>query len=428
MRRLSTYLSTLLLATGLHAEVHTLTLSQALDLALKQNPDLTLTRLDEQKVVQGVQLAKDPFTPRVTAGSGLAYVSGFPLSIEGSAPSILQARATESLFNRQQTYQLAQARENARGAGIVTSAKRDEIAFRTASLYLDAQRAARFSEIARKQIESMEKVAQTIQGRVSEGHELPIESKRALLVVARTRQRAMQLADDQDFTERSLALVLGFGAEDNVRPTPDDLAAPEMPESEEAAIATAVQSSKELRRLESALLAKGLEVRAQRAVRLPRVDLVAQYGLFAKYSRFQDYFHTFSRNNGELGVSIQIPLLAGPAIGALSAQAEGDAARLRTEMNVARNRITLETRQAYQSLHRAETAREVARLDLDVIREQLSIVLAQLGEGRTSLRQVEEVRIAENEKWIAFYDAEYATQRARWDVLRQTGTLVAALR
>ncbi len=79
MRRLSTYLSTLLLATGLHAEVHTLTLSQALDLALKQNPDLTLTRLDEQKVVQGVQLAKDPFTPRVTAGSGLAYVSGFPI-------------------------------------------------------------------------------------------------------------------------------------------------------------------------------------------------------------------------------------------------------------------------------------------------------------------------------------------------------------
>ena len=57
MRRLSIYLFTSLLATGLRTEVHTLTLSQALDLALKQNPDLTLTRLDEQKALQGVQAA-----------------------------------------------------------------------------------------------------------------------------------------------------------------------------------------------------------------------------------------------------------------------------------------------------------------------------------------------------------------------------------
>ncbi len=428
MRRLSICCFICLLAAGLRAEVHTLTLSQALDLALKQNPDLTLARLDEQKVVHSVQAAKDPFTPRVTAGSGLAYMSGFPMSIDGSAPAIVQARASESIFNRQQSYQLAQAKENARGAAIVTSARRDEIAFKTASLYLDAQRAARFSEIARKQAESMEKVAQTIQSRVSEGHELPIESKRAALAVARARQRAAQSADDQDFTERSLALILGFAAEDSVRPAPDDLAAPEMPSSEETAIATAVQSSKELRRLESALLAKGLEIRGQKAVRLPRVDLVAQYGLFAKYAHYEDYFRTFKRNNGEIGISIQVPLLAGPAVGALSAQAEADAAHLRTELSVARNRIVFETRQAYQALHRAESARDIARLDLDVIRDQLSIVLAQLGEGRVSLRQVEEARIAENDKWIAFYDAEYATQRARWDVLRQTGTLVAALR
>jgi outer membrane protein len=428
MRRLSTYLFTLFLATGLLAEVRTLTLSQALDLALKQNPDLTLTRLDEQKVVHNVQVARDPFTPRLTAGSGLAYVSGFPLSIDGSAPSVVQARASESIFNRQQSYQLAQARENARGAGIATSAKRDEIAFKTASLYLDVQRAERFAEIARKQVESMEKVAQTIQGRVGEGHELPIESKRAALAVARARQRAAQLADDQDFTERSLALVLGFAAEDSVRPTPDDLAAPEMPASEGAAITTAVESSKELRRLESAILAKGLEIRGQKAGRLPRVDLVAQYGLFAKYSHYEEYFRTFKRNNGEIGVSIQIPLLAGPAVAAVSAQAEADAAHLRTELSVARNRIALETRQAYQALHRAESARDIARLDLDVVRDQLSIVLAQLGEGRASLRQVEEARMAENDKWFAFYDAEYATQRARWDVLRQTGALVAALR
>jgi outer membrane protein TolC len=243
----------------------------------------------------------------------------------------------------------------------------------------------------------------------------------------RARQRAEQLAADQDFIERSMALVLGFGAEDTVRATAEEPPSLEMPASEEAAIASAVQSSKELRRLESAVLAKGLEVRGQKAARLPRVDLVAQYGLFAKYAHYEDYFRTFSRNNGEIGVSVQVPLIAGPAVGALAAQAEADAARLRIELNAARNRITIDVRQAYQALRRVETASEVARLDLDVARDQLSIVLALLREGRTSLRQVEEARFAESEKWIAFYEAEYSAQRARWDVLRHTGTLIAAL-
>jgi outer membrane protein len=414
-------------AGGLCAEVHTLTLSQAVNLALKQNPDLTIARLDEQKAHEGVRVAKDPFTPRLYAGSGLAYVSGFPMSIDGAAPSILQARVIESLFDRPLSYRLAEAKENARGAGFATSARRDEIAFRTASLYLDAQRAARFVELARKQMESVDKVGQTIQGRVSEGRELPIESKKAALASLRARQRTEQLVADQDFIERSLAVVLGLGAEDTVRTTGDDPPALEMPESEEAAIASAVQSSKELRRLESAVLAKGLEVRSHKAARLPRVDLVAQYGLFAKYARYEDYFRTFSRNNAEIGVSVQMPIIAGPAVGALASQAEADAARLRLELNAARNRITIDTRQAYQALQRVETAREVARLDLDVARSQLSIVLALQHEGRASLRQVEEARFAENEKWIAYYDSEYSAQRARWELLRQTGTLVAAL-
>jgi hypothetical protein len=69
----------------------------------------------------------------------------------------------------------------------------------------------------------------------------------------------------------------------------------------------------------------------------------------------------------------------------------------------------------------------VARLDLEVAREQLSIVLAQMQEGRATLRQVEESRIVENDKWIAFYDSQYAIDRARWNVLRLTGQLTASI-
>ena len=58
----------------------------------------------------------------------------------------------------------------------------------------------------------------------------------------------------------------------------------------------------------------------------------------------------------------------------------------------------------------------------------MSVSLALMDEGRATLRQVEEARFVENEKWIAFYDAQYAIERASWGLLRQTGELMAVLR
>src|SRR3954452_7098594 len=145
------------------AEVRPMTLRQAVETAMKQNPDLALARLDEEKARQGIRIARDPFTPRLTVGSGLAYTSGFPMSIEGSAPSIIQARASEFILNRPQTLAIAQAKEDARGAAIAVTGKRDEVAYRVASLFLDAERAARIGALARKDSDSQEKVLDAVQ-------------------------------------------------------------------------------------------------------------------------------------------------------------------------------------------------------------------------------------------------------------------------
>jgi hypothetical protein len=41
---------------------------------------------------------------------------------------------------------------------------------------------------------------------------------------------------------------------------------------------------------------------------------------------------------------------------------------------------------------------------------------------------VDDARLAEQEKWIALYDAQHLVENARLDLLRETGTLQAALR
>jgi outer membrane protein TolC len=174
--------------------------------------------------------------------------------------------------------------------------------------------------------------------------------------------------------------------------------------------------------------ARGLEARAARAEWIPQMDLVAQYGLFAKFNNYEQYFQRFSRNNAQLGASIAFPIFPGKGSKARATQADLEVTRLRVQANALRDQITLNARKAWSDVRRAESARELARLDLEFTREQLSVTLAQSEEGRASFRQVEEMRAAETEKWLAYYDAVHALERARIDLVRVTGTILAAVR
>ncbi|HEY3826904.1 MAG TPA: TolC family protein [Bryobacteraceae bacterium] len=410
------------------AETHTLTLKQAVARALTQNPEVIMARLDEAKASLGVRLANNPFSPHVGMGTGLAYTNGFPLSIEGSAPAIFEAKANEALFNRPQHYAVVQAKEAVRGAGFASDEKSDEIAYKVASLYIDVDRAGRLADSAGKQVESLEKVLQTARTRVEEGRDLATTAQEANVNLLRARQRLISLRSDLDYAAHNLAVTLGWDAGDLVTPADEDRATPAIPASEEAAIQTALSGSKELKRLESNYSAKGLEVKSDKAKRLPKVDLVAQYALLSRYNNYQNYFATFTRNNGELGASIEVPIFNGSGARAEVEQAQNEQQHIRAEVEVARNKIRLDIHQSYQEIQKTDIAKELAQADLDLARSQLSVVLAQMNEGRASLRQVEEARFNEDEKWIAFYDAQFNTERARLNILRETGELMAVLK
>jgi len=423
MRLLVVLLLSALCAT---AEVKTLTLRQALDLALAQNPDLLLARLDQQKARSQVTVTHDPFTPKIYAGSGAAYTYGFPSTIEGSAPSIVQVKTQMAIFNRPLSYQVAQSKEAARGSAIDVTRREDEVIYRVTSLYLDAEQAARSLDAAGKQAASLLRVRELMDQRVREGRELAIESKKANLAALRANQHVEALSLDLLNAEGSLALALGLGPEDRVRAATEQRAPLAVGESEEASIEAALASSKELKTLESNMQAKFLEIKGYQAERLPKINLVAQYSLFAKYA-YQAYFTQFQRNNAQLGMSIEVPLILGQSGAALVSQSQADIAKLRIEVTRTRARIANDLRAAYQDVRRAEMARDVARADLDVAREELTLDLAQMDEGRMPLASVEAARATEDEKWLAYYESQHTAELARLNVLRQTGTLEALM-
>ncbi|MFN7937246.1 MAG: TolC family protein [Bryobacteraceae bacterium] len=404
-----------------------MSLKEAVEQALRLNPDVVLAKLEEQKAREQIRIARDPFIPKVFAGSGVAYSYGFPMSIEGSAPSILQVRGVASVFNKPLSARVAQATEAAKATAIDTEAKREEVALETANVFLDAIRWARTAEAIRGQVDAMQRSAETVEARVREGRELEIESRRAGLGVAKTKHRHALIEEQQDYAEGLLAAVIGMEAPGRVRPVLAGPLAIETPSSEEAALRLALGASKELRKLEASVLVKQLAVKEQDAARLPTLDLVAQYGLFAKFNNYEDFFRRFQRHNGQLGVSVQVPLFKSPAAEAQASQARTDLDALRTKMGQTRARIAVSVRNAWRQAQLTDEGRQIARADLELSREQVTVLLAQVEEGRATLRQMEEARFGEQEKWIAYHEAQVLAERARLVLAKVAGNLLTAL-
>lgn len=422
-------LTFLVVFTGLvGAETRTLTLRQALDRALEQNPDVLLARLDQQKARDQILIAKDPFYPKVYGGGGYAWTNGYPVSIDGNPPSIFQARTDMSLYDRSQTYKVAEAKEGLRGSAIDVTSRQEEAAYRVATLYLDAEQAAHSFDAAQQQIDSLTKVKTLMDARVAEGRELPIESKKADLNVKKAKHTADVLHQDLIIAETTLAQVLGLAPDDRVRAAQEERAAIALPVSEDASIEEALEHSTELRRLESNMEMKTLEIKGYHAARLPKVSVVAQDDVFAKYNYTAQLNYKFRYNNPELGASVSIPLLIGRTARAYSMQAEADVAKLRIEVSRTRSRITADLRRAYEDVKSADSGRELAHDDLLLTREELDVDLAQYEEGRLPLATVESLRAVENDKFLAYYVSRQTAERARLNVLRLTGTLVAALK
>ena len=409
------------------AEVHSLTLVQALEIAARQSPEVTLARLDAQRAEQGVKIALDPFRPKAYAWSGLAYTYGYPNSIDGNAPSLMQVRTDMAIYNRPKSYQVAAARETARGSEFASQAKAEDVAYQAADLFLLATQTRHQDETIAGQLPALQKVVDSMSAAVSEGSELPLELKRARVNMAISETRLSSLRLDRDYYEMMLAVVLGYPATDRVKPIESDLSLTPTPPSEEEAAEIALRNNREIRQMQSNLLAKELDVRSFKAARLPQIDLVAQYALFAKYN-YVNYFQKFQHNNFQIGASIAFPLLIGPASNGLALQSYTDMQKIRIQLDQVRNRILSDTRRSYEQWQKAQKMRDLSHMQLDLAREEVSVLLAQNSEGRVPIARVEQARLEEGDRWIDFYNAEAQVARAKFAILRQTGTLLAAVR
>ncbi len=412
-------------------EVHRLSLQQALTIAKRQNSDILLARLDVERARHDVEIAGDAFSPKVQLRSDPVYTNGYPNSIgsDNSSPALLGQRTDMALFNRPKHYQVAAAKQDVVTAALGPRAKADSVAHRIASLYLDVEGNRKETEALQAQLASYRKMESVSAARVRQGYALPVEETRSRVASARILEQLHAAEAETIYEESLIAATLGFSGNDRVEPGEGKNAfvLPSF-KSESEAVDVALLNNKDLLRLQSDMLAKQMESKSSKSARLPQFDLVEQYALFAERT-YQDYFpsNTFQRNNAQIGASFSVPILVGLEPGARLEQADIDERKIQVQMDDLGRRIRAGVRHGYGEMEKAQSALDLARQQLDLTRDEATVLNAQYSEGRSSFSDVQQAMNDGIEKQITVFQQEIALERAKLSLLEQLEDLMTAL-
>src|SRR5258707_4803956 len=158
----------------------------AIELALKNSATTGLAHADLQRARATVTQTRDVFLPQMVPGSGLGGSYGFPLSLEGAAPSIFNLNFQGALVNGREGSYVKAARSDVAVTAAKNADRRNEVITETALDYVQLDLLESSLAIQREQQESAAKFQDIVNQRVQAGLDSQVETTRAKLVGART--------------------------------------------------------------------------------------------------------------------------------------------------------------------------------------------------------------------------------------------------
>jgi len=403
------------------AEPVALTLKRTIEVAMQNSKDIQVAKIQARVADHAAQITKAEFMPNLYTGSGAGYTNGIPETPGGRAPSVFNVTYTEQVFNEPLRGQAKERQEQAKAQQIALEETKNSVIARTAMAYLELAKVRHSLELLRKEQESAEKILQVTQERQGEGFELAVEVTKAELTKAQVVQRILQLEAREDELEVFLKYQLGIAEGQAIEVTPEDLPG-EAEQAGDNLVAMALTNNTGLKIAESDVRAKEFRLKGEKRGYWPTLELVSVYSLLAKFNNYTEFFNHFQYNNFNAGINAQVPIFSARTK-AFIGQAQVNLEAAKASLSNKRTEVTAEVRQKTRRVRERDAAKEVARLELQLAQQNLTVLQAQFGEGKLNLREVEKARLDENEKWMAYLDANFQKQQAQLELLRTVGQL-----
>ncbi|MFZ3214847.1 MAG: TolC family protein [Candidatus Acidiferrales bacterium] len=398
-----------------------LSMREAVALALQNSPDLALARVQYTVALNEAGLDRAAFQPNLYTGSGAAYTYGFP-SLGGGPPAVFQLNYSQAIFDPMLKAQQRAAEEHAKTMKLEIDRTRDDVIVRTAAAYLELADVRHSLDLLRREQASAEKVLEVTRERVQASQELPIEVTRSELTAARVQERIVKLENRNEILTAQIRNLTGVPDDQSIEvDTEEPSFATDLQVSELANLA--IQSDRGIQEATNDRLAHQDILRGAKLSYWPTFSVVGQYSVLAPFNNYTQYYSgQYRANNFAVGVQITIPLFSAKTRATVAlAKSQLQASEL--SLGNKRQEVRLDVQQKARSVRALDATREVTRLDLQLAQETLQLVQAKFDQGRATLRDIEQARLDEDDKWVAFLDADFARERSQLTLLQATGQL-----
>ena len=397
-----------------------LTMRHAVTLALQNSRDLVLARVQYTVALNQTSLDRAAFLPNIYTGSGAAYTSGFP-SLGGSPPAVFQMNYDQAIFNPALKAQQQAAEEHAKTMKLEVDRTRDDVIVRTASAYLELAKVRHSLELLRGEQASSEKILSVTQERVQANQELSIEVTRSQLTAARIQERIIKLEGRDEALTQQLRNITGLPDGEAIEVQPEDPGF-ETDLQDAQILDLGLHSDRDIQEAENDRLARQHILHGAKLGYFPTLSVLGQFSVLSKSNNYLDFYKKFERNNGSVGIQLTIPIFSSKTR-ATVALAKSELSASELALGNKRQQVRLDLLQKQRNVRELDATREVARLDLKLSQESLQLLQAKFDEGRANLRDIENARLDENDKWVAFLDADFARQQGQLTLLQATGQL-----
>ncbi len=338
---------------------------------------------------------------KVTAGAGLGWSYGFPLSLEGAAPSLFNINAQSPLYHFELKDFLRAARAETAGASLRSKDQRNQVIQDTVLSYAELQKWEQRLAGLRETEADAQKMQAAVAQRVKEGVDSELENTKARLSVARVHMRIAEAEAAADVLRERLSKLTGLPAagiqtEADSLPALPAASAPDVP-SKAADSNPVVQAAFEHAR------AQYFRARGEHKLWMPNLDFAAQYAVLSRFNNFQNYFQpgSFVRNNATVGGVIRFNFLN------FSQRSHAEAADA----------------DAQKAQKQAEAARDVAELEYEIALQGVAAFRTRMDAGTATLHDLDDARSQASEHFITLQDVTFVLQRSQITLLRSTGDL-----
>ena len=414
------------LALVLPASGQDFTLQRAIQLALTHSTATGASAADQMHAYESYVEARSSFIPQVTVGSDVGYAYGFPLSLEGSAPTIFNVTSQSYVLNLAQKEFVRAAKAEWQASSAQDRDQRAQVMLDTALSYAELNKWERELQVLQDQSNVTHNIEFAVLQRVKEGLDSQVDETKARLTSAQVRLKIAQAEGSADLLRTHLSQLTGVPVQ-SITTTGDSipaLPAPDPPAGG-AAAQTAVQNSDVVEASELRARAQLLKAKGEHRALLPSIDFAAQYGLISSaLTNFEQFFrvNTFQNQNVTFGLVIRLPFLNYSQKAAARA-ADAEAIRAQKDAQAAKDQVSMETMRLQRGVEQAAAARDVADLQNQLAQSGVTSAQARMQAATATLGEMQTAQFQADLRSTELMDADFELEKAQLQLLRATGEL-----